>query len=122
MYYDRQVILNRFTCLSTFYAVLSLKTHAEKYAWHLKSVTISLRFSNYKLINIIEFDASLTGVGILWFHRMENAEVCLGGDAVDLSRLHFNSDSSNQNSRIGLVKLGITAVDIEFRGDSVQIV
>ena len=67
----------------------------------------------------------------MWFHRMENAEVCLGGDAVDLSRLHFNSDSSNQNLAefvavllgiIGLVKLGITAVDIEFRGDSVQIV
>ena len=73
-------------------------------------------------------DASLSGVGILWYKREHNRDVCLGGDAVDLSCLSFDSDSSNQNVAefigallgvIGLVKLGVRNVDIELRGDSV---
>ena len=97
---------------------------------NLDSIWLSRTFDSFDdrpAKYIIEFDASLTGVGILWFHRMENAEVCRGGGVVNLSRLHFNSDSSNQNLAefvaallgvIGLVKLGITVVDIEFIGDS----
>ena len=65
---------------------------------------------------------------MLWYKREHNREVCLGGGAVDLSCLSFNSDSSNQNVAefmgallgiIGLVKLGVRNVDVELRGDSV---
>ena len=85
-------------------------------------------FDEHPCEYIIEFDASLSGVGILWYKRENNREICLGGDAVDLSCLTFQSDSSNQNVAefmgallgvIGLVKLGVRNVDIELRGDSV---
>ena len=79
-------------------------------------------------MEIVEFDTSLSGVGILWYKREHNREVGLGGDAVDLPCLSFHSDSSNQNVAefmggllgvIGLVKLGVRNVDVELRGDSV---
>ena len=78
---------------------------------------------------IIEFDASLTGAGVLLFQRVGGAEVCLGCSAVDLSSLQFGTDSSFQNVSefigvilgiIGLVKLGVRDVDILVRGDSIS--
>ena len=85
-------------------------------------------FDEHPCVYIVEFDASLSGVGILWYKRLHNREVCFGGDAVDLPCLSFYSDSSNQNVAefmgallgiIGLVKLGVRNVDVELRGDSV---
>ena len=78
---------------------------------------------------IVEFDASLSGAGILWFKRSNSAEVCLGGSAVDLRFLEFQEDSSFQNLSeflgiilgiIGLAKLGYSNADIELRGDSIS--
>jgi hypothetical protein len=48
---------------------------------------------------VVEFDASLTRAGILWYRRQEDgAEVALGGGAVDLRGLGFGADSSFQNT------------------------
>lgn len=78
---------------------------------------------------IIEFDASLNGVGILWYKRINGTEVCLGGSAVSLRTLGFEDDSSYQNlcefigatlGMIGLGKLGVRGVDVAMRGDSVS--
>ena len=78
---------------------------------------------------IVECDASLSGTGILWCKRVNNAEVCLGGSAVDLRFLEFQEDSSFQNLSeflgiilgiIGLVKLEFANTDIEIRGDSIS--
>ena len=78
---------------------------------------------------IVEFDASLTGAGILWFRRANNGtEVCMGASAVDLRGLEFGEDSSYQNTSeyigavlglIGLLKMNVRSVDIELRGDSI---
>ena len=77
---------------------------------------------------IVEFDASLSGVGLLWYKRDENNnEFSLGAAAVDLTWLNLGTDSSYQNVAeyigglggiIGLVRLGISNVAVEFRGDS----
>ena len=82
-----------------------------------------------KLLYIIEFDASLSGAGVLWFKRgADGAEVSIGGSAVDLRNFGFSIDSSFQNTAeyigcilglIGLTLMGIRDVDVEARGDSV---
>lgn len=82
-----------------------------------------------KLQYIIEFDASLSGAGILWYKRLaDDSEVAIGGSAVDLRGFGFGVDSSFQNTAeyigctlglIGLALLGIRDVDIEVRGDSI---
>lgn len=78
---------------------------------------------------IIEFDASLSGAGILWYQRLaDGSEFAIGGSAVDLRGFRFGFDSSFQNTAeyigctlglIGLALLGIRDVDVEVRGDSV---
>ena len=40
-------------------------------------------FDERRCVYIVESDTSLSGVGILWYEREHNREVCLGGDAVD---------------------------------------
>ena len=86
-------------------------------------------FSDTPPVYVIEFDASLTGAGILWIKRHAGAEVVLGGSAVDLRFLGFNEDSSFQNlceylaallGLIGMVVLGIRGVEVEARGDNVS--
>lgn len=77
---------------------------------------------------IVEFDASLTGIGLLWYQRDKyNNEISLGAAAVDLKWLSFGVDSSFQNvaeyigglvGLVGLIKLGVSNVAVEFRGDS----
>lgn len=86
-------------------------------------------FQPESLEYIVEFDASLTGAGILWYKRLsDGTEVSLGGSAVDLKGFEFGSDSSFQNTAeyigciigmAGLAILGIRDADIEVRGDSV---
>jgi hypothetical protein len=78
---------------------------------------------------VVEFDASLTGAGILWYkRRADGTEVSIGGSAVDLRSFEFGTDSSFQNTAeyigctlglVGLAILGIRDVDVEVRGDSV---
>jgi hypothetical protein len=82
---------------------------------------------------IIEFDASLSGVGILWFYRAtsESKEVLLGGCSLDITSLDFGVDASHQNTAEFLAAtLGIRGLmafegfsasskSIEMRGDSV---
>ena len=77
---------------------------------------------------VVEIDASLSGIGALWYQRDKNHnEISLGAAAIDISWLDFGTDSSFQNvaeyigglvGLIGLIKLGISNVAVEFRGDS----
>lgn len=86
-------------------------------------------FQPERLEYIVEFDASLTGAGVLWYKRLsDGTEVSMGGSAVDLRGLGFGSDSSFQNTAeyigciigmAGLALLGVRDTDIEIRGDSV---
>ena len=56
-------------------------------------------FQPERLEYIVEFDASLSGTGILWFKRLsDGTEVSLGGSAVDLRGFEFGADSSFQNT------------------------
>ena len=43
---------------------------------------------------MIEFDGSLTGVGVIWYRIIEVREVPVGGCAVDLRGLRFGTDTS----------------------------
>jgi hypothetical protein len=47
---------------------------------------------------IIEFDASLTGIGLLYYQQSNDKETLVGGGAVDISSLHFASEASYQNT------------------------
>jgi hypothetical protein len=78
---------------------------------------------------VIEFDASLTGIGIIWYEiNALGVEVPVGGAAVDLLPLAFGSDASHQNTAEfiaailgvrGLKRLGVTGpCAVSFRGDS----
>ena len=78
---------------------------------------------------VVEFDASLSGAGVLWFkRRADGTEVAIGGSAIDLRSFTFGTDSSFQNTAeyigctlglAGLALLGVRDVDVEVRGDSV---
>ena len=76
----------------------------------------------------IEFDASLTGVGLLYYKRSGATEILLGGAAVDISMLNFKSNPAYQNTAEfiaailgirGLRQLGISPRSICLRGDSI---
>jgi hypothetical protein len=77
---------------------------------------------------VVEFDASLSGAGLLWYQRQrDDSELSIGGGAVDLRGLGFGSDASFQNTAeftamimgvLGLLQMGIRDVAIEVRGDS----
>lgn len=79
---------------------------------------------------VCEFDASLTGVGIIWFKRStEGKETAVAHASVNISHLGFGTDSSFQNSAEflgallcvqGLVTMGVTDSPILLRGDSVS--
>jgi hypothetical protein len=79
---------------------------------------------------IVEFDASLTGIGLLWYHRLtsESPEVLLGGCSLSIEYLGFGADASFQNTAefiaaaLGIRGLGAFAgagQAIELRGDSI---
>jgi hypothetical protein len=73
---------------------------------------------------IIEFDASLSGIGIIWYVGNERP---VGAVAVDISLLGFGEDSQFQNSvefiaatigLLGLILLGLDGSAVRLRGDS----
>lgn len=75
----------------------------------------------------IQFDGSLTGVGVTWFTRHGRRETVLGGIAVSLRMLDFGDDSSNQNCAefigvmiglIGAIENSWDTSAIWLRGDS----
>ena len=77
---------------------------------------------------IVEFDASLSGAGLIWYQVVEGREVVRGVSAIDLTGLGFQSDSSFQNlaefigailAVLGHVALGSAGQSIALRGDSV---
>ena len=85
-------------------------------------------FKSHDVQFIVEFDASLKGIGLLRYKRDSNEnEIALGASAVDITSMNFGCDSSFQNvaeyiggliGLVGLLKLGISNVAVEFRGDS----
>jgi hypothetical protein len=85
-------------------------------------------FTHTTPVIIAEFDASLSGAGLIWSVRNDGAEEVLGVSAIDLTRLGFGVDSSYQNlsefigavlSVIGQVVLGFSGASLALRGDSV---
>jgi hypothetical protein len=84
---------------------------------------------------VIEFDACLFGIGLLWFRREEDgSESLMGGSAVDITSLGFGEDSSFQNvsefmaATMGLAGLRLLLANagsteplgnVEMRGDSI---
>jgi hypothetical protein len=80
---------------------------------------------------VVEFDASLTGIGLLWYYRSnsESPEVLLGGRSLDIGSLGFGSDASYQNTAEFIAAtLGIRGLSaflwtpdesVELRGDSI---
>lgn len=94
----------------------------------MKAHTPLATFDDTPPSHVVEFDASLSGVGILLYERIAGAEVCLGGGAIDLRGLQFGGDSSFQNvaeyigAMVGiltLITLGTSCRDLEVRGNSV---
>jgi hypothetical protein len=89
----------------------------------------SFEFSIPRLV--IEFDASLNGVGLIWY-RISDAsiEVPVGGAAVDLLPLAFGTNASHQNTAEFIAALlgvrGFKLLGVEgpcpvlFRGDSIS--
>lgn len=77
---------------------------------------------------VAEFDASLSGVGVLWFSTDGAAEVVRGVCALSLLSLGFGTDSSFQNlaefigavvSVVGFVIMGGKGKNLTLRGDSI---
>ena len=72
---------------------------------------------------IVEFDASLSRAGVLWFkRRADSTEVAVGGSAIDLRSFNFGTDISFQNTAeyigctvglAGLALLGVRDADVE---------
>jgi hypothetical protein len=79
---------------------------------------------------VVEFDASLSGIGVLIYQRdSEGLETCMGGGAVSLEAGGFGDDSSFQNTAefigatVGVafaISLGIKDQTITLRGDSMS--
>jgi hypothetical protein len=79
---------------------------------------------------IIEFDASLEGIGIIWLRVMpDGSEVAVGCFAVNLEHLGMGMDSSFQNccefmavtlGVRGLAQRGVQGVGVHIRGDSMS--
>jgi hypothetical protein len=85
-------------------------------------------FADVTPVVLVAFDASLSGAGLIWYHRSSGAEVAMGVGAVDLSFLAFGTDFSYQNlsefigailAVIGQVMLGLSGQSLALRGDSV---
>ena len=77
---------------------------------------------------VVEFDSSLSGAGLIWYSRQGGAEVALGVGAADLLFLVFGEDSSFQNlseflgailAVLGQIALGFRGRSVALRGDSV---
>ena len=75
-----------------------------------------------------EFDASLAGIGVIWFDVQGGNEVAMGVCALSTESLDFKDDSSFQNlsefiaaivAVLGFVRLGYTGKNLILRGDSI---
>jgi hypothetical protein len=68
-------------------------------------------------VDITEFGASLTGIGVLLYERVDGSEVCLVGAIVDIRALGFEGDSAFQNLAENLGDLtgilGLVHLDVE---------
>jgi hypothetical protein len=93
----------------------------------------AVRFSSFTRQSpryICEFDASLLGIGIIWFHCMsDGSERPIAYTSIDITSLGFGEDSSYQNTAeyigslfciIGLAMLGYGSEPCMFRGDSLS--
>ena len=87
-----------------------------------------ISFRSVVPILVIEFDASLQGIGILYYVPGALRETLIGSCAVDISNFGFGSEAKYQNSAEflgpvlgieGLRELGVTAKSIHLRGDSI---
>ena len=98
----------------------------------LEEITFSRSLVSFQIkrpTKVVEFDASLKHIGVLYYRRnSDGSETPLGGGAVSIAQLNFGVDASFQNTAefiaallgiLGLVQLGITPSDIELRGDSI---
>ena len=98
----------------------------------LNEITFSRSIASFKTSKptvIVEFDASLKHIGVLYYQRnSDGSETPLGGGAASIAQLDFGVDASFQNTAefiaavigiSGLVQLNITSAEVELRGDSI---
>ena len=98
----------------------------------LNEITFSRSLVSFKIRRptiVVEFDASLKNIGVLYYKRnADGSETPLGGGAASIAQLDFGVDASFQNTAefiaavlgiSGLVQLGITPTEVELRGDSI---
>ena len=85
-------------------------------------------FSPVPATIVAEFDASLSGIGVIWSTVSQGAEETVGVCALSTAFLQFAEDSSYQNlseflgaliAVVGLVRLGCRGHSLKLRGDSV---
>jgi hypothetical protein len=101
----------------------------------MEGVTFTRSFHSFGiyhlgLVWIIEFDACLTGIGIIWIQvQPDGTEVAVGCAAIDLRHLGLDEDSSYQNccefmavalGVRGLAQRGVREVGVRIRGDSMS--
>lgn len=76
----------------------------------------------------IEFDASLEGIGIMYYRCDETKEVLIGGGTINIASLNFKSNPAYQNTAEfiaailgirGLQQLKIKPKYVRLRGDSI---
>ena len=97
----------------------------------VNSIKFARPFESYQVndSNItIEFDASLTGIGLLYYKTVQEKEVIIGGGSIDISILNFQSNPSYQNTAEfmaailgirGLRQLHLNPRNVRLRGDSI---
>lgn len=94
-------------------------------------IQLTRTISSFKLTPatvVAEFDASLAGIGIVWFDVQEGTEIAMGVCALSTEALAFKDDSSYQNlsefiaaivAVLGFIRLGYTGKNLLLRGDSI---
>jgi hypothetical protein len=87
-------------------------------------------FSKRRHTWVCEYDASLSGIGIIWFEvQDEGAEIARAYASIDISELGFGDNSAYQNTAeyiggllasFGMIRLGVGDQPALHRGDSVS--
>ena len=81
-------------------------------------------FAEKNPIVIIEFDAGLQGIGLLYYTLSGEKENLIGKGSVDFSQLEFGTDAAYQNTAEftaavlgirGLKQIGLTKCSVELR-------
>ena len=75
-------------------------------------------------VSVVEFDASLSGAGLIWYEKSNGTEIARGVCAIDLTPLGFQYQNLSEFigailAVIGHVTLGNAGRSIALRGDSV---